>query len=149
MKSRLCLVLAVLGLFATGCEKNLKSTRTFLLPEGDAANGKAAFIALKCINCHTVEGVVLPKPTEPAATTLVLGGKVAQLRTYGDLLTSIIHPSNSLSDKLTMEQWRKMDRTPMRPVNDVMTVKQLIDLVTFLQPRYSQLEPLIEAQVGP
>ena len=59
--------LAALVLLATGCEKSLKSTRAFSLPPGNAANGQAAFVALKCVTCHTVDGVQLPKPTAPAA----------------------------------------------------------------------------------
>lgn len=140
--------LVTLVLLATGCEKSLKSTRAFNLPPGDAANGQTAFVTLKCVNCHTVDGVQLPKPTAPADQTLALGGAVGRLRTYGDLLTAIVHPAYSLSDKLTIEQWRKMEKSPMRPVNDVMTVQQLIDLVTFLQPRYTKLEPLYETPTG-
>jgi hypothetical protein len=34
----------------------------------------------------------------------------------------------------------------MRSFNQVMTVQQLIDLVSFLQPSYSQLEPLYVMQ---
>ena len=140
--------LAALVLLATGCEKSLKSTRAFSQPPGNAANGQAAFVALKCVTCHTVDGVQLPKPTAPADQTLALGGAVGRLRTYGDLLTAIVHPGASLSGKLTMEQWRKMEKSPMRPVNEVMTVQQLIDLVTFLQPRYTTLEPLFETPMG-
>jgi hypothetical protein len=34
----------------------------------------------------------------------------------------------------------------MQGVNDVMTVKQLVDLVAFLQPRYRQLDPIFEME---
>lgn len=149
MRAHLVIALAALGAFTAGCEKGLKSTRTFALPAGDIANGKAAFVALNCTRCHTVHGVDLPKPSEPAKQTLALGGPVAQLRTYGDLLTAIIHPGYAGSDTLPIAQWRAASPPPMRAVNDVMTVQQMIDLVAFLQPRYTQLEPLFLSPLGP
>jgi sulfur-oxidizing protein SoxX len=149
MKSALLIVLGALGVVTASCDRGIKSTRSFTFPTGDAARGQAAFVALKCTACHTVVGVTLPKTTAPADQTLALGGQVAHLRTYGDLLTAIVHPNAGLSDKLPMAQWRKMEKTPMRPVNDVMTVQQMIDLVTFLQPRYTPLEPLIESHFSP
>lgn len=145
MKTILLTLLAVIGLLAAGCLKDPKSTRNFRLPDGDAAGGKAAFIALKCIKCHTVDGVELPKPAEPGEITLALGGEVVRVRTYGDLLTSIVHPNDSLSHALPSKQREKMAKSPMPEVNAVMTVKQLIDLVAFIQPRYKRLEPLYEA----
>lgn len=149
MRAHLAIALAALGACTAGCEKSLKSTRAFALPAGDIAQGQAAFVALKCTQCHTVNGVDLPAPTEPAKQTLALGGAVVQLRTYGDLLTAIIHPGYTRAETVPMAQWRAMSPPPMRPVNDVMTVQQMIDLVAFLQPRYTQLEPLFQAPLGP
>lgn len=40
-------------------------------------------------------------------------------------------------------------KSPMRVVNDDMTVTQLIDLVTFLQPKYTQLQPLYNPNFMP
>ena len=146
MKLIALLCVTAFALCAVGCKENVKSTRTFRLPEGNAVNGKAAFVSLECVRCHSVAGVDLPPPTAPALKTLALGGKVARLRTYGDLLTSIIHPELALSDARSPEQKAKMFTSPMRSFNQVMTVQQLIDLVAFLQPSYTQLEPLYEMQ---
>lgn len=74
MKPTLIAVIAALGLLVSGCPKASKSPRNFRLPEGDAANGKVAFITLNCINCHTVDGVELTKSDEKGETTLALGG---------------------------------------------------------------------------
>jgi hypothetical protein len=146
MKRVALVCLAAFGLLAVGCKENVKSTRTFRLPEGNAVNGQAAFVSLQCIRCHSVAGIDLPPPTAPALKTLALGGKVARMRTYGDLLTSIIHPEFALSDARSPEQQAKLFTSPMRSFNQVMTVQQLIDLVTFLQPSYTQLEPLYVMQ---
>ena len=146
MKARFILAVAAIGLLAAGCKKDLTSTRSFHLPAGDAAGGRAAFVSLNCVECHTVEGVDLPKPTAAPEKILALGGRVVRLRTYGDLLTSIIHPDYSLSEAIPARERKKMGKSPMKGVNDVMTVKQLIDLVAFIQPRYTQLEPLYEME---
>ena len=144
MKVLCGVVLATLGLVLTGCDSSLKSTSRFRLPQGSVEKGKAAFVALKCTECHTLSGVELPKPTAPADTVVALGGDVARLRTIGDLLTSIVHPSYAISDKLPKSKGPPPAKSPMRVMNDQMTVTQLIDLVTFLQPHYKQLSPPID-----
>jgi hypothetical protein len=35
-------------------------------------------------------------------------------------------------------------KSPMKEFNQVMTVAQLIDIVTFLKPQYQRLEPLYQ-----
>ena len=139
------LVICLVSLLATaGCAKGPKSTRTFRLPEGSGERGRTAFVALKCHECHTVAGIELPAPARVQRPALALGGEVVRLRTYGDLLTAIVHPNHELSDQLPIRERKEMGRSPMPSVNEVMTVSQMIDLVTFLQPRYRQLEPMYE-----
>jgi mono/diheme cytochrome c family protein len=135
-----CLLLA--GLSA-GCSGQ-KSVRSFKMPEGDPARGQTAFVTLRCNTCHTVSGIDLPAPTAAPADQLMLGGEVARLRTYGDLLTAIIHPKAGISDKIPGPERKQMKESPMPGVNDVMTVQEMIDLVAFLQPRYRVLAPLYE-----
>ena len=141
-KKSFSLCFALVGLLLAGCD-NLQSGRRLRLPTGSAENGKVAFLALNCTACHTVAGVELPKPTIKPEDVVALGGNVSRLRTVGDLLTSIIHPTRG-----TSFQARRADNTPVKvtmpTVNDVMTVSQLIDLVRFLQPRYSEIEPPID-----
>ena len=141
MKAEVGIALAALGLFVGGCDSNLKSGRRLHLPQGSAEKGRAAFVALKCTECHSVVGVDLPKPTAVPEKVVVLGGDVARLRTIGDLLTSIIHPEYALSDKMDPRMPVVAGKSPMPVVNDVMTVAQLVDLVAFLQPRYTRLPP--------
>ena len=83
----------------------------------------------------------LPKPTVSVDQVIMLGGEVARLRTVGDLLTAIVHPSFNISEKMKIPEGKAAAETPMREVNDRMSVKQMIDLVSFLQPRYKQLPP--------
>jgi sulfur-oxidizing protein SoxX len=135
--------LVALGLMA-GCDAGLKSGRGFVFPEGDVVRGQQAFIELKCYACHRVDGVVsLPAPMASPEKVVILGGKVARLRTYGDLVTSVIHPTYELSEKLlNRASYEEGKESPMRSFNDTMTVTQMLDIVTFLHPRYQKLEPL-------
>lgn len=132
--------LLMVGLLV-GCDRAKQMSRGFVFPEGDAARGQKAYVALECYTCHRVDGMPeLPAPTVSPERVVVLGGKVAKVRTYGDLVTAIIHPKYEISDKLaTRGQFLE---SPMREVNSTMTVTQMLDVVTFLQPRYHELEPI-------
>lgn len=140
MKTRL-VALLVVALLAGGCDLNPASGRRLRLPAGNAEAGRAAFIELKCTQCHRVAGVNLPAPASDAPVVVDLGGSVERLRTVGDLMTAIIHPKLAISVKLPGGTKTADGRSPMPVMNDRMTVAQLIDLVTFLQPRYQLIPP--------
>lgn len=130
------------GLLA-GCNRDRQMGKGFVFPGGDAVRGQKAFVDLECYHCHRVEGVPeLPGPVAPTDQVVILGGKVAQVRSYGQLVTAVIHPRYELSEKLPNRAAYTV--SPMRPVNDRMTVTQMLDIVTFLQPRYKELEPIYD-----
>lgn len=142
MKSRVILPLAVLApLLIAGCTRS-QTGMGFHLPNGDPEWGQKAFVALRCTECHRVDGVELPAPTVAPEKVVVLGGDVTRLRSYGDLVTSIIHPSFEISERLNYPAGAKPEKSPMRNVNREMTVGELIDIVSFLHPRYRELRPL-------
>lgn len=133
------------ALALSGCRPAATSGRGFQLPTGNPAMGKQAFIDLKCYTCHRVDGIAdLPPPTQPTEKIVVLGGEVAQVRTYGRLVTAIIHPSQSISEKMITRPDPPSKESPMPSVNEIMTVDQLINLLAFLQPQYRELQPLYE-----
>jgi hypothetical protein len=129
-----CLVLV-------GCTQGQRPGQAFRLPDGDVEKGKAAFVSLKCHTCHPVAGVDLPDPASKSPNTYILGGEVTKLRSYGDLVTSIIHPSHGLSPGFDKKSMEDSKLSPMPEFNQVMTVAQMIDLVAFLHPRYKKLDP--------
>lgn len=138
---RLLSALLVLTLLA-GCDVSPKSGKGFVFPEGDIARGRKAFVEMKCYECHRVDGVAdLPVPTAEPGKVVQLGGKVAQLRTYGDLVTAVIHPSYERTVQLPGPAGKEIT---MPRFNDTMTVGQMLDIVTFLHPRYEKLEPLYD-----
>ena len=148
MNARIALAIVTAATLATfGCVPSLKSGRGFVMPTGNAAKGKAAFVGLKCIACHRVDGVEPPAPAEPPKFFVTLGGDVTHVRTYGELVTAIIHPPGERSDKPARGPAKSPDVKPMKNVNGEMTVAQLVDLVTFLQPAYHQVQPIFSANL--
>jgi hypothetical protein len=112
----------------------------FTLPPSDAERGQAAFVAFRCYDCHRVQSVELPVGEEPDQVMVELGGEVERLRDYGDLVTAIINPSIRLAKGYTPGLVGDDGKSRMTVYNDVMTVSQSIDMVTFLQSHY-QLRP--------
>jgi len=136
------LALALLTMLSTACV-NPKSSAGFRLPEGNVERGKAAFLELKCYTCHTVSGVDIGVRGKEYAhlRSVVLGGETRRVRTYGELVTSIINPSHSLALGYPKELITQGDQSAMTNFSDTLTVRQLIDLVAFLQSHYHLLPP--------
>ena len=133
----------ILLMLLTAACNGPKSGAGLRLPDGDVQRGKAAFLELKCNTCHTVAGTEIPSPSQDYAyvRVVVLGGEVRQVKTYGALVTSIINPSHSLAPGYPKELIAKGNESAMTNFNDTMTVRQLIDLVAFLQSRYEFVPP--------
>jgi hypothetical protein len=113
----------------------------FRLPDGDVAAGRQAFVDLRCNTCHEVSGVAIEYLEGVAHVPL--GGQTTRVRTYGELVTSIINPSHRIAplhrdDGATAEGESLMTYAYL---NEVMTVQQLVDLVAFLQPTYELVQP--------
>lgn len=134
--------IVLLGLCYGACSKAPPQTgKGFYLPTGNAERGKTAFVEMKCHECHTVAGTTLPaRPTQPVRL-VQLGGDVSRVRSYGDLVTSIIYPSHAISDLISPEARKQLQGTSPMPLHETMTVGQLVDVVTFLQPQYKQVVP--------
>ena len=141
--SRLAMVLVIIY-FTGGCVPDPKSSQVFTLPDGDATHGEVLFTQFQCYECHSVSGVTTPASLKPEQSVVRLGGEVARIKTYGELVTSIINPSHRLASSYAAEMVTNEEgESQMRNYNDVMTVSELIDLVAFLQTHYSlrQYEP--------
>ena len=130
----------LLSLFV-GCDAESRSAKGFALPPGDVVRGQAAFEALACVSCHTVDGVDLATTGNYQVGPVLLGGEVRRVRTYGQLVTSIIHPSHDIARGYDEAEVAREGVSKMPGFNDRMTVKQMIDLVAFLHARYSLLLP--------
>jgi hypothetical protein len=137
----ICLAAAVIAF--TSCRPAAKSGRGLALPEGDISQGQAAFVKLECHQCHTVKEVDLPAFEGESTVMLELGGEVLAVRTYGDLVTSIINQDHVISPEYLsqlQDESGSVTGSPMPDLTEVMTVSELIDLVAFLHSRY-KLKP--------
>lgn len=134
---------------AGGCDADRMSEKGFSLPEGNALGGQQAFVYLHCYECHSIDKVELPASLSDQQPYVELGGKVSQVKTYGQLVTSIINPSHKLAPGYPMDLITQDGESKMPLYNSYMTVQELIDIVAFLQPHYEVVAPKFYYQVYP
>lgn len=141
-------ILLAMGALA-GCEADRMSEKGFSLPEGNALDGQQAFVYLHCYECHFIEGLEMPPVASDEPPFVELGGKVSRVKTYGDLVTSIINPSHKLAPGYPLETITDEAESKMPIYNGYMTVQELIDIVAFLQPQYEVIVPQYHYRVYP
>jgi hypothetical protein len=136
------LLLASMSLGAT-CDslapedyERYSSASGLLIGEGDADAGRAAFVVLRCHSCHTVDRIAFPRIPSPLAELVPLGGVVESLPSDGYLATAVIHPSHDLAEGFPREVVSEDGRSRMADYSDVVTVRDLRNLVAFLHTRY-------------
>ena len=113
----------------------------FPVDQGDIAAGRQAFIDHRCHQCHSVAGEILPPLAGADRPILELGGPTSIVRSYADLTTSIINPNHTISERYRDQQLLLNTQIPLespmpRPNLDTMSVRQLIDIVAFLDSKY-------------
>jgi mono/diheme cytochrome c family protein len=135
-------VLWFAAFFLSSCAAPERSPSGFRLPEGDVEAGQAAFLALQCNACHQVRGLDLPGPVAEPPVPVALGGTVDYQPTDGRFVTSIINPSHKLARGYPKERIESGGISRMADYSDVMTVRQLVDLVAFLHSRYEFVPPM-------
>jgi hypothetical protein len=123
-----------------GCGEPQKSARGFHLPDGDPVRGKAAFVELKCNSCHAVSGVELEAPIAEDVE-VQLGGPTPYVRTDGSLVTAIVDPSHALAATYRPQRVASRHVSPMGDFSEAMSVRELIDIVAFLQQQYEVYPP--------
>ena len=134
----------------SGCNQDPTSSDGFRLPDGDANQGREVFLYMQCNECHTIKGLELPVIQFADPPYVELGGRVATVKTYGDLVTSIINPSHKISGYAkSAVNIDAFGDSNMRIYNDVMTVQQLIDLTTYLETTYDVIKPAVAPMYGP
>jgi len=151
MKARSVLALLLVSLVAlSACDRDARmSTKGFRLPDGDAQAGREAFLYMQCHQCHSIEGEQLPTIPGQQPPYVELGGKVTQVKTYGELITAIINPSHKLAFGYAKDVVSEDGESRMHVYNQHMTVQELIDIVMFLQPHYDVVVPTFRYPVYP
>jgi mono/diheme cytochrome c family protein len=133
----------------SGCEADRMSEKGFSLPQGNAINGKTAFIYMHCHECHTIANEELPALALADPPFVELGGKVTRVKTYGELVTAIINPSHKLASGYPTDLVSNEGESKMPVYNGYMTVEELIDIVAYLQPHYDVQVPQYKYRIYP
>ncbi|MDF1815395.1 MAG: hypothetical protein P1V20_24555 [Verrucomicrobiales bacterium] len=141
MMCRIFLCLIALGLCSCQESNYSKHEKGFHVPEGDPVVGQSLFKELRCVSCHTVAGVdIKTEENDILQNKVRLGGESYQVTSYGHLITSIIDPNHKIAEKYinSLPENEKTDKltSPMVVYNDDLTVRELIDLATFLHSHY-------------
>ena len=144
MQLRVVQVVAVLSLamVAAGCAYS--PIFGFPIEEGDIDAGRQAFIDHQCHQCHSVAGVRMPELAGASPPILELGGATTSVKTYAEIMTSIINPNHRISERYREQLLLRgivPSSSPMpMPHVETMTVRQLIDVVAYLDSRYQLIE---------
>lgn len=138
-KSALLGLLVASPLVLSGCASG--ALFGFPIDQGDINAGRQAFLDHRCHQCHSVAGERLPPLAGADRPILELGGETTVIRSYAELTTSIINPNHSISERYRDQQLTRNAQIPVespmpRPSLDTMSVRQLIDIVAFLDSRY-------------
>lgn len=121
-----------------GCGKPQEPVKGFILPPGDAALGKQAFVEIGCPKCHTVVSAEIEQPPSEQFH-IELGVDKRRVRHYGDLLTSVINPDHKVSPAYRVRDEAKEGfSSPMPKFASTMTVEQMINIVEFLHQAYEK-----------
>ena len=118
------------------CDQGVNSPKGFSLPEGNPEQGKLVFLKHQCLACHSIPGLEDNNVEREHSPPISLSSNSAIVKTYAELVTSIINPSHRISRGA---QWATSDENKdsiMLNYNDVLTVTELIDLVAYIQPHY-------------
>jgi len=104
---------------------------------------------MQCHQCHSLKGEQLPAIPDQDPPYVELGGQVTQVRTYGQLVTSIINPTHKLAVGYPKELVSEDGVSKMYNYNQFMTVQELTDIVMFLQPYYEVVVPEFRYPIYP
>jgi sulfur-oxidizing protein SoxX len=137
MKTIFLIPLFSLFFLLASCDYGPNSGRGFSLPEGNVDKGRSTFVELECDACHSVGDIERVAGREDPNINVVLGGRTTAIKTYGDLVTSVINPSHRISRRYANQDVATEEgESKMIIYNEFMTVQQLVDLVTYLESAY-------------
>ena len=132
-------LLILLMILAAGCSKRQRQAESFTpLPLGDHADGRKAFLDLKCWSCHEIYGGDMPRPVATPKMPVYLGGNAISAPPDIDLLNSIVDPSHTIAPGWDPALTTSGTGSRMGDYSSAMTARQLFDLIAFLKTRYGK-----------
>lgn len=145
------LVLATLILALSACRREEASPRrvTDMLPEGDPIAGKKVFQEMRCWSCHEIYGGDMPRPVASPPVPVYLGGNAIPAPDELHLLRAVAAPSHELASGWGREGVVANGDSRMADYSQVMTARQLFDVIAFLRSRYGEgAEAAVRRQSG-
>lgn len=91
---------------------------------------------MSCNQCHSLPGVEWIGESVGNAIHVPLGGKVGKVKSYEELVTSIINPSHKIHKRHLVEPFSTEGESNMLKYNEILKVEDLVNIVTFLQTEY-------------
>lgn len=139
-KSPLPIVALMLFCFSAILRVTAAEPGGFRFPGGEAESGREAFIALNCVQCHTVAKTELPDPKSPRRLELNLAGQVRFVKRYEDIISAITNPRHVVTEQyraiLTGAEASGGIEPVMPDLTKDMSARQLMDLTAFLDDAY-------------
>ena len=131
-----------------GLAAQTDETKPFRLPAGDSDSGREAFVALRCIHCHGVKGVHLEHPELYRRIRIDLAASTRFVTDSASLILAIATPRHVTQERygaaLSPTDWDRID--PFMPdFSTRMTVRELMDLVAFLEQSYEEGLPSFQS----
>lgn len=107
---------------------------TLAWPAGDPEAGRDAFIRVGCAACHAVEGAGdMPEPVAQPPVPVTFGRPAPSRPTAERLVEAIVNPDVHIAESHRPRQVQMGDQSRMGDFTRVLTVRELIDIVAFLQ----------------
>jgi mono/diheme cytochrome c family protein len=103
--------------------------RSNFLSSGDPIAGKRTFLELKCQACHRVAGDDFDLQVQGTAGPQLGSAQAAQ--SADAVASSIAAPGHTISRE--PGAWQRPDGPGMKDYSRVMTVRQLIDLISYIR----------------
>lgn len=112
---------------------------SFRFPGGNGERGSEVFVALNCVQCHSVAGVHFEVPAD-RRFDLKLAGEVRFVKNYVDIVKAISNPKHVISKRYA-NMFTRTELEGLSPLmedfTNRMTLGQFMDLVAFLDKAYS------------
>ena len=117
----------------SGCAENAPEQpyqpRSNFLSSGDPIAGRQTFLELKCQTCHRVAGDDFDLQVHGSAGPQL--GSALAAQSADAVASSIAAPGHTISRE--PGAWQRPDGPGMQDYSRVMTVRQLIDLVSYIR----------------
>lgn len=114
-------------------EHGMQASWRFTLPKGDPVEGRKVFVELECYKCHEIKGETLPAVAKGDKGVGPELSQMAAMHPIEFFAESIMNPNAVIDPDAKEKGYLGADgKSKMPNYNDVLTVKQVADLATYL-----------------